>query len=280
MSAVHPGDHVDVAAEEEKIKLPRTDRIPAAPITITEESEATMSSKREEEEGTFVSDVEDGTKKLAAKEGKGGAAAAAAAKRTSPPKESGLAGLKSLTKKSGADMIRLNEEGDAKELEEPPSATTDSSAISSSPKKDEAKSEQGKRGAKTAGPNFDPSPNKVQCNHQHEAIGVDKQGGGASSELTEEQRRERERSIRLHLTLVEHSSRCKSSFCGSSNCQKMKSYFKHVLVCTVKSSGGCKICKRTWALLRIHAQRCKNNTCPVHQCIANKNGIRQLQQIQ
>ena len=163
MSAVHPGDHVDVAAEEEKIKLPRTDRIPAAPITITEESEATMSSKREEEEGTFVSDVEDGTKKLAAKEGKGGAAAAAAAKRTSPPKESGLAGLKSLTKKSGADMIRLNEEGDAKELEEPSSATTDSSAISSSPKKDEAKSEQGKRGAKTAGPNFDPSPNKVNA---------------------------------------------------------------------------------------------------------------------
>eukprot|EP00984_Skeletonema_dohrnii_P027871 scaffold17571_cov154-Skeletonema_dohrnii-CCMP3373.AAC.1 len=71
MSAVHPGDHVDVATEEEKIKLPRTDRILAAPITITEESEATMSSKREEEEGTFVSDVEDGTKKLAAKRGRG-----------------------------------------------------------------------------------------------------------------------------------------------------------------------------------------------------------------
>eukprot|EP00984_Skeletonema_dohrnii_P027872 scaffold17571_cov154-Skeletonema_dohrnii-CCMP3373.AAC.2 len=177
-------------------------------------------------------------------------------------------------------MIRLNEEGDAKELEEPSSATTDSSAISSSPKKDEAKSEQGKRGAKTAGPNFDPSPNKVQCNHQHEAIGVDKQGGGASSELTEEQRSERERSIRLHINLIEHSSRCTSSTCTSSNCQKMKSHLIHGLVCTVKSSGGCKLCMRIWALLKIHAQRCKNNTCPVPQCIAIKNGIRQLQQIQ
>ena len=54
MSAVHPGDYVDVAAEDDKIKLPRTDRIPAAPITTTEDSEATMSSKREEEEGTLT----------------------------------------------------------------------------------------------------------------------------------------------------------------------------------------------------------------------------------
>jgi len=315
MSADHPGDYVDVEADEDIIKLRRTDRIRAAPITITEVSKATMSSKREEEdsfsgvaadeqkkkrrtdritaapititqvsettkkvgeEGTFISDVEDGTKKLAAKEGKG-----RAAKRRSPPKESALAGLKSLTKKSGADnMIRLYEEGDAKEMEEPSSATTDSSAISSSPKKDEAKSEEGKRGAKKAEPNFDPSPNKVQCNHQLEAIRVDKQGGGDSSELTEEQRRERERNIQFHITVIEQSSRCKSSTCGSSNCQKMKSCIKHVSVCTVKSSGGCKLCKRIWALLKIHAHRCKNNTCPVPQCIAIKNGIRQLQQIQ
>jgi len=124
----------------------------------------------------------------------------------------------------------------------------------------------------------DPSSNRGQCTHKLEAIRVDNQG--TSSGLTEEQRRERERNIQLHITLIEHASRCTSTTCKSSNCQKMKSYLKHGLVCTVKASGGCKLCKRIWTLLRIHAQQCKSNACPIPQCIAIRKRIRQLQQKQ
>ncbi len=120
----------------------------------------------------------------------------------------------------------------------------------------------------------DPNANRGQCTHKLEAIRVDNQG--ASSSLTEEQRRERQRNINLHITLIEHAARCKSTTCKSSNCQKMKSYLKHSLVCTVKASGGCKLCKRIWTLLRIHANACKSNTCPIPQCNAIRKRIRQL----
>jgi E1A/CREB-binding protein len=121
----------------------------------------------------------------------------------------------------------------------------------------------------------DPNANRGTCNHKLEAIRVDNQG--ASSGLTEEQRRERQRNIQLHITLIEHASRCNSASCKSSNCLKMKSYLKHGLSCTVKASGGCKLCKRIWTLLRIHAQQCKSSSCPIPQCIAIRKRIRQLQ---
>ena len=74
-------------------------------------------------QGQGIISVEDGgAKKRAAKEGKG----RAAAKRRSPPKESAPAGLKAPPETSGADVIRLYQGGDAKELKEPSSAKTDS----------------------------------------------------------------------------------------------------------------------------------------------------------
>eukprot|EP00804_Cyclotella_cryptica_P015047 CCRYP_000634-RA/>CCRYP_000634-RA protein AED:0.01 eAED:0.01 QI:1424/1/1/1/0.66/0.5/4/88/1434 len=124
-----------------------------------------------------------------------------------------------------------------------------------------------------------PDANRGSCNHKLEVIKVDTSQSGSSG-LTEEQRRERQRNIQLHITLIEHASRCVSSTCKSSNCQKMKSYLKHGETCKIKASGGCKICKRIWTLLRIHAQQCKNNNCPIPQCIAIKKRLRQLQQKQ
>jgi E1A/CREB-binding protein len=44
----------------------------------------------------------------------------------------------------------------------------------------------------------------------------------------------------------------------------------------VKASGGCKICKRIWTLLRIHAQKCKDPRCKIPQCMAIRERIRQL----
>ena len=80
--------------------------------------------------------------------------------------------------------------------------------------------------------------------------------------------------LQLHIQLIEHASRCKS--CPSLNCKKMKSYLQHGKTCKLKASGGCKICKRIWTLLRIHAQKCKDSVCPIPQCMAIRERIRQL----
>jgi E1A/CREB-binding protein len=78
----------------------------------------------------------------------------------------------------------------------------------------------------------DPDTNRGTCNHKLEAIKVDT-AQSENSGLTEEQRKERQRNIQLHITLIEHASRCNSSSCKSSNCMKMKSYLKHGSTCTV-----------------------------------------------
>ncbi len=154
----------------------------------------------------------------------------------------------------------------------------------------------------------DPKANRGSCTHVLEVVKVD--SVPAASALTEEQRKERQRNIKLHIALIEHASQCKSTTCNSSNCMKMKTYLKHGQICKVshkifrvrccsgnlrtllflkflfhyhisvsqiKAGGGCKVCKRIWTLLRIHAQQCKNPNCPIPQCIAIRKRIRQLQ---
>ena len=126
-----------------------------------------------------------------------------------------------------------------------------------------------------------PKANRGNCTHELEAIKVegessqnDKSGGGSA--LTEGERRERQKNIQLHIQLIEHASRCQSSSCSSSNCAKMKSYLKHGKTCKQKAIGGCKICRRIWTLLRIHAQHCRTSLCPIPQCMAIRERIRQL----
>ena len=124
-----------------------------------------------------------------------------------------------------------------------------------------------------------PKANRGACNHRLSPIAVEtekeNQGSGTNG-LTEEERRERQRNLNLHIQLIEHASRCKSTSCTSSNCPKMKSYLQHGKTCKIKASGGCKICKRIWTLLRIHAQSCKDTVCPIPQCMAIRERIRQL----
>jgi len=127
-----------------------------------------------------------------------------------------------------------------------------------------------------------PHTNRGACTHKMEAISVE--GGGSDesggSGLTEAQRRERQRNIQLHIQLIEHASQCNSRNCGSQNCAKMKAYLKHSLSCQIKASGGCKICKRIWTLLRFHAQNCKVRDCPMPQCNGIRERIRQLKKQQ
>ena len=69
---------------------------------------------------------------------------------------------------------------------------------------------------------------------------VNKSGSPAPAEsnsnvLTEDQTKERERSINLHLALLEHASSCVSGECSFSDCAKMKEFLKHGEICKVST---------------------------------------------
>lgn len=99
---------------------------------------------------------------------------------------------------------------------------------------------------------------------------------GQKDQQTEEQRKERQRSIQLHMTLLMHAATCDSLKCQSQNCAKMKNLLKHGDTCPIKAGGGCNVCKRIWTLLQIHAKQCKEPNCPVPKCHAIRERFRQI----
>jgi hypothetical protein len=120
------------------------------------------------------------------------------------------------------------------------------------------------------------NPDTPRHPHQLKPIPV----AGQQVELTEAQRKERQRSIQLHMTLLAHAATCVAPKCPSANCTKMKGLLKHGAQCTVKATGGCNVCKRIWALLQIHARQCKAEQCPVPNCMAIRERVRQLKKQQ
>jgi len=120
------------------------------------------------------------------------------------------------------------------------------------------------------------NPNIPRHPHQLKPIAV----SGQQTELTEAQRKERQRSIQLHMTLLQHAATCNSPKCPSANCTKMKGLLKHGAQCSIKATGGCNVCKRIWALLQIHARQCKATQCPVPNCMAIRERVRQLKKQQ
>jgi len=126
----------------------------------------------------------------------------------------------------------------------------------------------------------DPKTNRGSCTHKLQAIKVESEGQSESSGLTEAQRKQRQRNLELHIQLIEHASRCNSAACSSKNCAKMKEYLQHARTCKIKVVGGCRICKRIWTLLRIHAQKCKDAVCPIPQCMIIREKMRELQKQQ
>ena len=121
------------------------------------------------------------------------------------------------------------------------------------------------------------NPKVTRHPHQLKPIPI---ASGQQPELTEEQRKERQRSIQLHMTLLLHAATCTSTKCPSANCTKMKGLLKHGAQCQIKATGGCNVCKRIWALLQIHARQCKTSTCPVPNCMAIRERVRQLKKQQ
>ena len=98
--------------------------------------------------------------------------------------------------------------------------------------------------------------------------------------LTEEQRRDRRRSIQLHMQLLQHAAGCRNAACPSPNCRKMKNLLRHDATCTTKVQGGCVMCRRILALFRVHAWQCTKpaGSCPVPKCAQLKAQLAQMQQ--
>ena len=111
--------------------------------------------------------------------------------------------------------------------------------------------------------------------HQHSLKKIPVNTDGKTQQ-TDEQRKERQRSIQLHMTLLLHAAACSSRACQSQNCQKMKNLLKHGESCVTKHAGGCNICKRIYTLLQIHARQCKEENCPVPKCQAFRRRFKQL----
>merc|ERR1712106_947415 len=106
---------------------------------------------------------------------------------------------------------------------------------------------------------------------------VERESSSSSNGEPEEQRRRNQRNIELHLQLLDHAAKCKKQPCPSTHCAKMKRFLKHTAECKLKVTGGCKVCKRIWTLLRYHAQRCKNSSCCIPLCKDIRVRIRQMQ---
>jgi E1A/CREB-binding protein len=126
----------------------------------------------------------------------------------------------------------------------------------------------------------DPNVSRGTCNHTLVPIAVESDSSQERSGVTDAERLQRQRNLMMHIQLIEHAAGCVSNTCSSSNCAKMKNYLHHASICRVKVQGGCKICKRIWTLLRIHAHKCKKPKCPIPQCIAIREKMRQLQKQQ
>jgi len=103
-------------------------------------------------------------------------------------------------------------------------------------------------------------------------------GGAAAVQLTEEQRKEKQRNVQVHLQLLLHSSTCQG--CRSRNCNKMKEFLNHGERCEVGVKKGCPQCKRIYTLVHLHARACRSDDCTVFKCQETKAMQRQMAQRQ
>lgn len=72
--------------------------------------------------------------------------------------------------------------------------------------------------------------------------------------------------LKKMLELLVHASQCRSQHCQYPNCRKVKGLFRHGMLCKVRASGGCPLCKKMWYLLQLHSRACKESVCTVPRC--------------
>ena len=115
--------------------------------------------------------------------------------------------------------------------------------------------------------------------HEHELKKVDplkdSNNGGQNASV-------QKKNVQLHMKLLQHAASCRDPGCKSTNCTKMKALLKHGAKCETRATGGCRICRRIWALLQIHARQCRlpHGQCKVPRCADLKTHLRKLAQQQ
>ncbi|KAL8462046.1 hypothetical protein ACS0TY_033213 [Phlomoides rotata] len=80
------------------------------------------------------------------------------------------------------------------------------------------------------------------------------------------------------LELLVHASQCRSQHCQYPNYRKVKGLFRHGMLCKIRASGGCPLCKKMWYLLQLHSRACKESVCTVPRYRDLKEHMRRLQQ--
>ena len=69
------------------------------------------------------------------------------------------------------------------------------------------------------------------------------------------------------LRLLAHAGSCPArGGCQYPNCRKLKSLFHHGAQCKTRSSGGCRLCKKVWSFIQLHARVCKESQCNMPRC--------------
>jgi len=120
----------------------------------------------------------------------------------------------------------------------------------------------------TVCPDFDICQ-KCQATKPHEHPVVQQQArkyDETRMRLTEAERRERNEQLQKTMQLLVHACNCNNPQCGSNSCRKVRQLFQHAVVCQVKVTGGCQMCKKMWCLLNLHSKSCTRSDCPVPRC--------------
>ncbi|GMI74047.1 hypothetical protein HRI_001074000 [Hibiscus trionum] len=87
----------------------------------------------------------------------------------------------------------------------------------------------------------------------------------------------KENNLSKVLELLLHAARCRS-LCSDFHCHLMKKLFSHSRKCTVRTAGGCRHCKKTWLILKLHSRNCQESDCAVPRCRDLKQHAKSLAQ--
>ncbi|RCV23088.1 hypothetical protein SETIT_4G271400v2 [Setaria italica] len=113
------------------------------------------------------------------------------------------------------------------------------------------------------------------ANHVHK---LTKQPTGADMDTHQKKSAE---TTQMLLRLLAHAGSCPGrGGCQYHNCRKLKSLFHHGTQCKTRSSGGCRLCKKLWGLITLHARGCKESQCNIPRCRDTKEYWRKLQLMQ
>lgn len=78
--------------------------------------------------------------------------------------------------------------------------------------------------------------------------------------------------------LLMHASQCieTKNACPYPKCSQIKKLWFHAYQCNLRVAGGCQLCQKTWTLLRLHSENCRDSGCRVPRCLDLKKHAEML----